>query len=92
MEEMAVVATVDARGKTCPEPMVMMKAQLDTMTPGEVMKVWGDVLNKRSMERFVRMRRHDLLNSVVEGDVFYMFVGKSANERTDIPLSSCVLK
>ena len=92
MEEFDIVATIDSRGKTCPEPMAMMKAQLDTMTPGQVMKVWGDVINKRSMERFVKMRRHDLLNSTVEGDIFFMFVGKSENERTDIPLSSCVLK
>jgi TusA-related sulfurtransferase len=92
MDDIQVIATIDTRGKTCPEPMAMMKAQLDTMKPGEVMGVWGDVLNKRSMERFVKMRRHELVSSTEEGTVFQMLVRKSANERTDIPLSSCVLK
>ncbi len=92
MDETQVIATIDTRGKTCPEPMAMMKAQLDTMKAGEVMLVLGDVLNKRSMERFVRMRRHEMVNSTIEGETFQMLVRKSANERTDIPLSSCVLK
>lgn len=92
MDDIKVVATIDTRGKTCPEPMAMMKAQLDTMEAGEVMGVWGDVTNRRSMERFVKMRRHEMVNSTTEGEVFYMLVRKSANERTDIPLSSCVLK
>ena len=91
MAEQAIVGTVDARGKTCPEPMFMMKTQLDTMKPGDVMEVWGDLINKRSMQRFVKMRRHDLLESSDEGPVFKMYVRKSENERTDIPISQCTL-
>jgi len=91
MVEQTSVGTVDTRGKTCPEPMFMMKTQLDTMTAGEVMEVWGDNANKRSMQRFVKMRRHDLLETIDEESMFKMFVRKSENERTDIPISQCTL-
>lgn len=91
MADISAVATVDTRGKTCPEPMFMMKTQLDTMNTGEVMEVWGDLVNKRSMQRFVKMRRHDLLESTDEATTFKMFVRKSENARTDIPISSCTL-
>jgi len=89
MAEQTVVGIVDTRGKTCPEPMFMMKTQLDTMTPGDVMEVWGDMANKRSMQRFIKMRRHDLLESMDETESFKMYVRKSENERTDIPISQC---
>jgi TusA-related sulfurtransferase len=92
MDGVTAVATVDARGKTCPEPMFMMKQQLDTMQNLEVMEVLGDVVNKRSMERFVKMRRHELLSSDVDGATFKMLVRKSPNARTDIPIGSCIIK
>ena len=91
MVEQAVVGTVDARGKTCPEPMFMMKTQLDKMKIGDVMEVIGDQINKRSMQRFVKMRRHDLLESTDEETTFRMLVRRSENERTDIPISQCTL-
>jgi len=91
MVEQAIVGTVDTRGKTCPEPMFMMKTQLDTMKIGDVMEVIGDLINKRSMQRFVKMRRHDLLESTDAETTFKMLVRRSENERTDIPISSCTL-
>jgi len=91
MTEQTTVGTLDTCGKTCPEPMVMMKIQLDTMKPGDVMEVIGDLLNKRSMQRFVKMRRHDLLESTDAETTFKMYVRKSENERTDIPISQCTL-
>jgi TusA-related sulfurtransferase len=91
MVEQVITGTVDARGKTCPEPMFMMKTQLDTMKIGDVMLVIGDMINKRSMQRFVKMRRHDLLESTDEETTFKMLVRRSENERTDIPISQCTL-
>jgi TusA-related sulfurtransferase len=88
---MDTVATVDTRGKTCPEPMFMMKTQLDSMNNGDVMEVIGDLINKRSMQRFVKMRRHDLLESEDKETTFVMYIRKSENARTDIPISSCTL-
>ncbi len=91
MAEVTIVGTVDARGKTCPEPMFMMKQQLDKMKIGDVMEVLGDQINKRSMQRFVKMRRHDLLETTDEETTFKMLVRRSENERTDIPISQCTL-
>jgi len=91
MVEQEIAGTVDARGKTCPEPMFMMKAQLDKMKIGDVMEVWGDLINKRSMQRFVKMRRHDLLETTDQETTFKMLVRRSENERTDIPISQCTL-
>jgi TusA-related sulfurtransferase len=91
MAEQTPVGMVDTRGKTCPEPMFMMKTQLDTMKPGDIMEVIGDLINKRSMQRFVKMRRHDLLESTDEEAIFKMYIRKSENERTDIPISQCTL-
>jgi tRNA 2-thiouridine synthesizing protein A len=91
MAELTAVATLDTRGKTCPEPNIMIKDKLPDIKPGEILEVVGDVFNKRSMERFVRMRGHELVNSTVEGDIFKMLVRKAEKERTDVPLSQCTL-
>jgi TusA-related sulfurtransferase len=61
------------------------------MNIGDVMEVIGDQINKRSMQRFVKMRRHDLLESTDEETIFRMLVRRSENERTDIPISQCTL-
>jgi tRNA 2-thiouridine synthesizing protein A len=91
MAEVTAVATLDTRGRLCPEPNIMIKDKLPEIKPGEILEVVGDTLNKRNMERFVRMRGHELVNSVVEGDIFKMLVRKAEKERTDIPLSQCTL-
>jgi TusA-related sulfurtransferase len=94
-EQYEIVGTVDAKGLTCPEPLRLMQEQLDKMEAGQIMKVIGDVGNKRSMERFLKMRRHPILSSVIDENddkYFYMYAEKSANARTDIPISSCTLR
>ena len=91
MAEVTAVATLDTRGKVCPEPNIMIKDKLPEIKPGEILEVVGDTLNKRNMERFVRMRGHELVSSIVEGDIFKMLVRKAEHERTDIPLSQCTL-
>jgi tRNA 2-thiouridine synthesizing protein A len=91
MAELIAVASLDTRGKICPEPNVMIKDKLPEIKPGEILEVVGDVLNKRSMERFVRFRGHELVSSVVTGDIFTMQLRKAEHERTDIPLSQCTL-
>ena len=91
MSEILAAATLDTRGKACPEPNIMIKDKLPDIKPNEILEVVGDVLNKRNMERFVRMRGHELVNSVADGNIFTMLVRKAEKERTDIPLSQCTL-
>jgi TusA-related sulfurtransferase len=52
MAEAEVVATVDTAGKTCPEPLHMMKAQLDTMNTGEIMECLGRPFKQAQHEPF----------------------------------------
>ena len=66
----------------------MIKDKLPEIKPGEILEVVGDVLNKRNMERFVRMRGHELVNSTVEGDIFKMLVRKAEKERHRLSLSA----
>lgn len=91
MAEVKAAAMVDTRGKTCPEPQVMIKDKLASIKPGEVLEVWGDTINRRSIECFARMRGHEIINPTEEGAVYKVFMRKSEKERADIPLSSCTL-
>ena len=91
MADIAIAATLDTRGMTCPKPNIEIKDKLPEIKPGEILEVIGDTPNKRSMERFVRMRGHELVSSTVEGDTFTMLVRKAEKERTDVPLSQCTL-
>jgi len=89
MSSSTVAASLDTRGKICPEPNIMIKDKLPEIKPGEILEVVGDVENKRSMERFVRFRGHELVSSIVDGNYFTMSVRKAEKERTDVPLSQC---
>lgn len=86
------VATLDVRGKKCPEPNMMIKAKLDTMAPGDILEVVGDAENRRSVERFIKGRGHNVIEAVTEGDIFHIKLEKSSTERGDVPVSTCKLK
>jgi len=91
MNDILAAAKLDTRGKACPEPNIMIKDKLPDIQPSEILEVIGDTANKRNMERFIRMRGHELVSSTIDGDAFTMFVRKAEKERTDIPLSQCTL-
>ncbi len=92
VSEVKVAGVLDARGKACPEPNMMIKEKLSTMNPGDVLEVIGDMGAKRSVERFVRMRGHETISVTEEGDSFRMLLRKAEQERRDIPVSTCELK
>ena len=48
VSEVKVAGVLDARGKACPEPNMMIKEKLSTMNPGDVLEVIGDMGAKRS--------------------------------------------
>ena len=39
MAEVTAVATLDTRGKICPEPNIMIKDKLPEIKPGEILEV-----------------------------------------------------
>jgi TusA-related sulfurtransferase len=52
----------------------------------------GDTENRRSIERFVRMRGHETISVTEEGDKFKLLLRKAEKEKGDIPTSTCGLK
>jgi len=92
MTEVQATAQLDVLGKKCPEPNIMIKGKLDTMNAGDILEVIGDAANKRSIERFVKMRGHETISVTEEGDEFRLLMKKAEKERGDRPLGTCGLK
>jgi tRNA 2-thiouridine synthesizing protein A len=92
MTEIQATAQLDVLGKKCPEPNIMIKGKLDTMTPGDILEVIGDAANKRSIERFVKMRGHETISVTEDGDEFRLLMKKAEKEKGDRPLGTCGLK
>ncbi|MFC1846700.1 sulfurtransferase TusA family protein [Chloroflexota bacterium] len=92
MAETKATEKIDVLGKKCPEPNMMIKDKLCPMNAGDILEIIGDSENRRSIERFVKMRGHEVVDIKEEGDCFNLFVKKSAEDRGDIPKGSCGLK
>ncbi|MFH1663189.1 MAG: sulfurtransferase TusA family protein [Chloroflexota bacterium] len=92
MVEVKANAQLDVLGKKCPEPNMLIKSKLDTMNPGDILEVVGDAENRRSIERFIKMRGHETISVAEEGDEFRLFLKKAEKEKGDTPISTCGLK
>lgn len=92
MTEVQATAQLDVLGKKCPEPNIMIKGKLDAMNAGDILEVIGDASNKRSIERFVKMRGHETISVTEDGDEFRLLMKKAEKERGDRPLGTCGLK
>jgi TusA-related sulfurtransferase len=92
MAEVKVAAKLDVLGKRCPEPNIMIKDKLAALSPGDVLEVTGDAENRRSIERFVRSRGHEIVSITEEGAKFIMLLRKAEKERGDVPVSTCPAK
>jgi len=51
------------------------------MKPGDVLEVIGDTENRRSIERFVRLRGHETISITEEGEKFGLLLRKSGKEK-----------
>ena len=80
MVEVQANAQLDVLGKQCPEPNMMIKSKLDTMNSGDILEVIGDATNRRSIERFIKMRGHETINVTEEGDKFRLYLKKAEKE------------
>ena len=92
MAEVEVTAKLDVLGKKCPEPNMMIKDKLCKMNAGDILEITGDSENKKSIERFVKMRGHEVVDINEGSDSFKLLLKKSATERGDIPKGSCGLR
>lgn len=70
---------LDARGMSCPLPLLKAKLALNEMIAGEVLHVRAtDAGSKRDFERFAELSGHALLGSVAEGGEFQYWLRKKA--------------
>jgi tRNA 2-thiouridine synthesizing protein A len=68
---------LDARGLSCPLPIVKTKKSLNDMTPGQVLKVLAtDVGSVKDMEAFAKQTGNPLVETTKDGDSFVFFLRK----------------
>jgi tRNA 2-thiouridine synthesizing protein A len=66
---------LDARGLSCPLPILKTKKSLSAMSPGQVLKIIAtDPGSTKDMEAFSRQTGNELLSASVENGeyIFYM--------------------
>jgi tRNA 2-thiouridine synthesizing protein A len=72
---------VNAKGKQCPEPLIMAKKAIDTMEYGKLMEVWSnDPGTKRDLAAWSANMGHESLGFILDHSdgVFYrIFVRKA---------------
>lgn len=68
---------LDARGLSCPLPILRTKKMLGTMTPGQVLKVVAtDKGSLKDMEAFSKQTGNELLSGTEEGGEFVFYLKK----------------
>jgi tRNA 2-thiouridine synthesizing protein A len=75
MNDIKADKLLDARGLTCPMPMLKTKKTLKDMASGSILEVWGtDAGSKNDIPAFVKKGGHDLLgmDDVAEGYTRYL--------------------
>ncbi len=75
MNDIKADKLLDARGLTCPMPMLKTKKTLKDMASGTVLEVWGtDPGSKNDIPAFVKKGGHELLTleDVAEGHTRYL--------------------
>jgi len=69
---------LDARGLLCPLPILKTRFKIDTLAPGEVLKVMStDPGSVRDMEAFARQTGHRLLHATADDDTFVFYFQKA---------------
>lgn len=75
---MEVVKRVDARGLSCPMPVVRMKKAMDSIQSGEVVELLAtDRGSLSDVRAWAQNGGHQLLESREEGDVFVFVIRKA---------------
>jgi len=75
------VRELDTRGLFCPEPVMMLHAEIRKMTVGEEILVLAtDPATERDIPKFCNFLEHDLLNHSHEGDEYRYTVRKRGRD------------
>ncbi len=69
--------TLDTKGLSCPMPVVKTKKTMETMNPGEILKVEAtDKGSKSDITAFANRTGNELLEMKEDGGVFIFFLKK----------------
>jgi tRNA 2-thiouridine synthesizing protein A len=70
---------LDAKGLTCPLPVLEAKKALRTMLPGATLKIFAtDPAAKGDFEVFCRSTGHELLEFSQDGDIYSFRIRRAA--------------
>ena len=73
-----VFSTLDARGLSCPLPLLKTKIALNGMEVGQVLHVKAtDAGSQRDIQRFAELSGHELINAETLDDEFHYWLRKS---------------
>ena len=68
---------LDAAGLVCPEPLMLMRNRVRTMSPGQVLHVQAtDPSTGRDFANFCRFMGHTLLGEAQEGELLHYWIRK----------------
>ena len=72
---------LDARGLKCPEPLMLVRNLVRTMTAGDCLEVRAtDPTTTRDLENFCRFMKHEMISSETEGDEFIYLIRKGGGD------------
>lgn len=77
-DEITPDVTVDARGATCPGPLMDLIGKVKTADPGTTIELQTeDAGSKKDVPEWVEKAGHELLDTVDEGDYYAIYVKKT---------------
>lgn len=77
MSQISVALSVDARGLSCPMPVVKTKKALDGLKSGDVLELLAtDKGSAKDLKAWVSSGGHQLLDSSTENGVFTFYIKK----------------
>ncbi len=72
-------AQLDAKGLSCPLPVVKARLEIEKLKTGEVLEILAtDPGSVSDFENWTKMSGHELLDSAQDGDVYTYLVRKGA--------------
>lgn len=67
--------TLDAKGLYCPEPVMMLHAEIDEMGAGQLLKLIAtDPSTQRDVPKFCQFLGHELISQGEEGDLYIYWI------------------
>ncbi|HBI82075.1 MAG TPA: sulfurtransferase TusA family protein [Bacteroidales bacterium] len=77
LKNLSASRTVDARGTSCPGPLLEAKKAIGTIMPGEIMEVLSsDEGTKVDIPKWCQKQGHEYLGTVEENGYFRIFLKK----------------